>query len=186
MGGLLLRTLWPVGIALYLAVTVPWFIAVQHANPEFFRVFFLQHNLERFSTNLYHHPQPFWFYLPVALLALVPWTVFVVAALVDAIRDWRFSVAAAAGQEDLRTYLDVVVPAADRVLLALAVEVAGIHSAGNSGRHDSAGRFHLAPRTGGREASAVAGPAARAVVAAMLIAAFIVPFKLLKLPCRET
>ena len=43
---LVLRTLWTIGIALYLAVTLPWFIAVQRANPEFFRVFFLQHNLE--------------------------------------------------------------------------------------------------------------------------------------------
>lgn len=102
---LILRTLWPIGIVLYLAVAAPWYIAVQHANPEFFRTFFLEHNLERFSSNLYHHPQPFWFYVPVALLALVPWTVFAVAALVDAIRDWRFSTQQPAAQEDFRTYL---------------------------------------------------------------------------------
>jgi len=36
-GRLLLGTLWPIGIAIYLAVTAPWFIAVQRANPEFFR-----------------------------------------------------------------------------------------------------------------------------------------------------
>ncbi len=96
-GRLLLRTLWPFGIALYLVVTAPWFIAVQRANPEFFRVFFLQHNLERFASNLYHHPEPFWFYLPVALVALVPWTVFVVEAIVDALRDWRFSTQQPAG-----------------------------------------------------------------------------------------
>jgi len=65
----------------------------------------LQHNVARYTSNLYHHHQPFWFYLPVALLALVPWTVFVVAAVVDAIRDWRFSVQQPSGQEDLRTYL---------------------------------------------------------------------------------
>jgi 4-amino-4-deoxy-L-arabinose transferase-like glycosyltransferase len=104
---LLLRTLWPAGILLYLVVTLPWFVAVQRANSEFFRVFFLQHNLERFNSNLYHHHQPFWYYLPVALLALVPWTVFVIAALVDAIRDWRFSVEQQPGVEDLRTYLTV-------------------------------------------------------------------------------
>ena len=102
---LVLRTLWPIGIALYLAVVAPWFIAVQHANPQFFREFFLQQNLERFSSNLYHHPQPFWFYIPVALLALVPWTVFVVAALVDALGDWRFATQQPPVQEDLRTYL---------------------------------------------------------------------------------
>ena len=104
-GKLIAQTLWPVGIALYLAVAAPWYIAVQHANPQFFRVFFLQHNLARFASNIYHHPQPFWFYLPVALVALVPWTVFAVAALVDAIRDWRYSAEQPAGAEDLRLYL---------------------------------------------------------------------------------
>lgn len=102
---LILRTLWPIGIVVYLAVAAPWYIAVQHANPEFFRTFFLEHNLERFSSNLYHHPQPFWFYIPVALLALVPWTVFAVAAMVDAVRDWRLSTQQPPGQDDLRTYL---------------------------------------------------------------------------------
>jgi 4-amino-4-deoxy-L-arabinose transferase-like glycosyltransferase len=104
---LLLRTLWPSGIALYLVVAAPWFIAVQHANPEFFRFFFLQHNVERFTSNLYHHPEPFWFYLPVALAALIPWTVFAIAALVDAIRDWRHSAQQPSGAEDLRTYLSL-------------------------------------------------------------------------------
>jgi 4-amino-4-deoxy-L-arabinose transferase-like glycosyltransferase len=102
---LLLRTLWPAGMVLYLVVTLPWFIAVQRANPEFFRVFFLQHNLERYTTDLYRHHQPFWYYLPVALLALVPWIVFVIAAVVDAARDWRFSTEQPPGAEDLRTFL---------------------------------------------------------------------------------
>ena len=90
---LVLRTLWLPGIALYLAVVLPWFIAVQRANPEFFRVFILEHNLARYTSDLYRHKQPFWYYLPVALIGLLPWTVFVITALVDAIRDWRFSVA---------------------------------------------------------------------------------------------
>ena len=45
-------------------------------SPNFFRVFFLEHNLERFSTNLYQHSQPFWYYIPVFILATLPWTVF--------------------------------------------------------------------------------------------------------------
>jgi len=57
-------------------------------NPQFFREFILEHNLARFSTNLYHHIEPFWYYLPVAALALVPWTVFVTVAFVQSIRTW--------------------------------------------------------------------------------------------------
>ncbi len=102
---LLLRTLWPFGVLLYLAVALPWFIAVQRANPEFFRVFILEHNVARFATDLYRHKQPFWYYLPVLLIGLLPWTVFTIAAVVDAVRDWRYSVEEPAGQEDLRTFL---------------------------------------------------------------------------------
>ncbi len=82
------KTLWLPAIALFCAIALPWYVAVQIQNPQFFREFILQHNLARFSTNLYHHPEPFWYYLPVLLLALVPWTVFVIAATVESVRVW--------------------------------------------------------------------------------------------------
>lgn len=79
-----LRGLWWPGILLFFAIALPWYIAVQIKVPQFFRVFFIEHNLERFGTNLYQHSQPFWYYIPVFLLSLVPWTVFTVMALIDA------------------------------------------------------------------------------------------------------
>ena len=82
------RTLWIPGILLFCAVTLPWYVAVQMRNPEFFRVFILEHNLARFGTDLYHHREPFWYYLPVALLGLIPWTMFIVATLTETIRAW--------------------------------------------------------------------------------------------------
>ncbi len=80
------RTLWLPGIVLYLAVTLPWYIAVQLRNPEFFRVFILQHNLARFSQDVYHHHEPFWFYLPVFLLAMMPWTLALILAVAERVR----------------------------------------------------------------------------------------------------
>lgn len=80
------RTLWSPGILLYLVVALPWYVAVQLRNPEFFRVFILEHNLARFSANVYHHPQPFWFYLPVFLLAMMPWTVALIVAVWERVR----------------------------------------------------------------------------------------------------
>ncbi len=87
------RTIWIPGILLYLAMVLPWYIAVTRRNPQFLRVFFLEHNLERFATNIYEHEQPIWFYLIVMLLALMPWTVIAMRALWDAIvesvNEWR-------------------------------------------------------------------------------------------------
>jgi 4-amino-4-deoxy-L-arabinose transferase-like glycosyltransferase len=82
----ILRTLWVPGVALYFAVTLPWYIAAQLRNPEFFRVFILEHNLARFSEDVYHHRQPFWFYLPVFLLAMTPWTIGLIFALAERVR----------------------------------------------------------------------------------------------------
>jgi hypothetical protein len=80
------RSLWVPGILLYLVVALPWYIAVQLRNPDFFRVFILEHNLARFSTGVYHHPQPLWFYLPVFLLAVMPWSLALILAVVERIR----------------------------------------------------------------------------------------------------
>ena len=87
------KSIWWPGIALYFAIVLPWFIAVQHQNPTFFREFFLEHNLERFATNRYQHHQPFWYYIVVVLLATLPWTVIAMRALVDGVRksivEWK-------------------------------------------------------------------------------------------------
>jgi 4-amino-4-deoxy-L-arabinose transferase-like glycosyltransferase len=85
---LISRTLWLPGVLLFCAIAVPWYVAVQIKNPEFLRVFIFEHNLARFGTNLYHHPEPFWYYLPVTLVGLIPWTVFVVASFTETIRVW--------------------------------------------------------------------------------------------------
>ena len=87
------RTIWFPGILLYLAMVLPWYVAVQRRNPSFFRQFFLEHNLERFATNRYQHHQPIYFYLVVLILGLMPWTAIAFRALVDAIQisiaEWK-------------------------------------------------------------------------------------------------
>jgi 4-amino-4-deoxy-L-arabinose transferase-like glycosyltransferase len=94
-------TLWIPGVALYLATALPWYLAVQLRNPEFFRVFILEHNFARFSQDLYHHRQPFWFYLPVFLLAAMPWTLALVVAVVQYARHfWLGRKTAFANPED--------------------------------------------------------------------------------------
>jgi 4-amino-4-deoxy-L-arabinose transferase-like glycosyltransferase len=87
------RTIWLPGVLLYFAMVLPWYIAVQKRNPTFYRLFFLEHNLERFATNRYQHHQPFWYYIAVLLLGLMPWTVMAIRALVDSIEvsiaEWK-------------------------------------------------------------------------------------------------
>jgi len=101
----LLHTLWPPGIAVFLLVGMPWYVMVQMRTPQFLRVFFLEQNLARFGTNRYHHPQPFWYYLPVILAATAPWVVLVIAAAVSAVREWKRHAWHATDEDALRLFL---------------------------------------------------------------------------------
>ena len=83
---LVARTLWWPGIAAFLVVSLPWYLAVQAKTGTFFRVFLLEHNLERFGSNLFQHRQPFWYYLPVLVLGVMPWTVMLLRAFFPAAR----------------------------------------------------------------------------------------------------
>lgn len=83
------KSLWAPGMVLWAAVTLPWYVLVQLRTPQFFQVFFIEHNLERYATNMFHHRQPFWYFVPVLALGLLPWTAFAIAGMARACRRWR-------------------------------------------------------------------------------------------------
>ncbi|MCL2669390.1 MAG: glycosyltransferase family 39 protein [Syntrophaceae bacterium] len=76
-----LRIFSPVGLALFAAVTFPWLILVQQANPDFFRFFFIQEHLLRYATRMHDRYEPFYFYLPVLLAGTLPWCAYLPEAL---------------------------------------------------------------------------------------------------------
>jgi 4-amino-4-deoxy-L-arabinose transferase-like glycosyltransferase len=98
------KTIWLPGILLFCVIALPWYFAVQARNPQFFREFIVEHNLGRFSKNIYHHTQPFWYYLPATALALVPWISFVAAAFVRSVRTWWIGRNATDGSKDNLEY----------------------------------------------------------------------------------
>jgi hypothetical protein len=52
---------------------------LQHGN-EFLDEFFVQHHFQRFTSNKYRHPQPFYFFFWVLPLMTLPWLPFAIAA----------------------------------------------------------------------------------------------------------
>ena len=66
--------LHPVAIASFCVTALPWYVRCARRNPDFLRVFIIEHNFKRYLTPEFQHIQPFWFYLPVVLIALLPWT----------------------------------------------------------------------------------------------------------------
>jgi 4-amino-4-deoxy-L-arabinose transferase-like glycosyltransferase len=67
-------------------VGLPWYVAmwIEHGDA-YFQSFFVGDNLERFTTERFNDARPFWFYLPVLLGGLMPWSVYLAAFSGDAL-----------------------------------------------------------------------------------------------------
>ena len=67
------RLLHPAALAVFLLTALPWYVLCARRNPDFFRIFIIEHNFKRYLTPEFQHIQPFWFYLPLVLIAFLPW-----------------------------------------------------------------------------------------------------------------
>ncbi len=73
-----LRPLYlPTGALLFLALALPWHLLVAARNPTWIHRYIVYEHFQRFfSATVTGHLQPWWFFLPVVLLGLFPWTGF--------------------------------------------------------------------------------------------------------------
>jgi 4-amino-4-deoxy-L-arabinose transferase-like glycosyltransferase len=66
---------WWIAVASTLAVALPWYILVYLRNGfPFVQDFFIRHHLQRLYSSSLEHTQPVYYYLPVLLAGLFPWT----------------------------------------------------------------------------------------------------------------
>jgi 4-amino-4-deoxy-L-arabinose transferase-like glycosyltransferase len=68
------RLLDPVAIAAFCLTALPWYILCGQRNPDFFHIFIIEHNFKRYLTPEFQHIQPLWYYVPITLIALFPWS----------------------------------------------------------------------------------------------------------------
>lgn len=70
------------GLAVFLAVVSIWYVPVTARHGwVFLDEFFIKQHFQRYLTNLYHHPQPAYFFPIVALGGALPWTCFLAPAV---------------------------------------------------------------------------------------------------------
>ena len=90
------------GLAILLLIAAPWFIVVSVRNPEFPAFFLIHEHFARFLTTVAHRGQPWWFFFPVLVVGLMPWTLTACDALV---RAWAREPAVPRGFEPRRFLL---------------------------------------------------------------------------------
>jgi 4-amino-4-deoxy-L-arabinose transferase-like glycosyltransferase len=96
------------GTPLALAIAATWYgpVIMRHGWP-FIDQFFIQHHFVRFVSNKFHHSQPFYYYLIVVPLLVLPWNAFLFDAFVKARRwPWRAKIITTIpGDDQLRQLL---------------------------------------------------------------------------------
>ena len=70
------------GTILSLLVASIWYLPMYQSHGwMFIDEFFIQHHFQRYTSNKYLHPQPFWFFWLVLPLMTIPWLPFFLAAI---------------------------------------------------------------------------------------------------------
>ena len=54
-------------------VCLPWVLAIHIQEPDFWRFFFWNEHVRRFSADNAQHVRPWWFFLPIIVVACLPW-----------------------------------------------------------------------------------------------------------------
>jgi len=79
------RLFHPVAIASFCITALPWYILCARRNPDFFRIFFIEHNFKRYLTPEFQHIQPYWYFGPILLAAFLPWTLLLLWSIVSGV-----------------------------------------------------------------------------------------------------
>lgn len=111
-GVLVLYTLWQrdwrlwsrlhlvTGLALFLLLALPWLVLEARAVPGFLKFFFITQQFARYLTKVANRYQPWWWFVPILVLGIVPWLIPMLEVVAT-----RWRAAAARGQFDPQRFL---------------------------------------------------------------------------------
>ncbi|HHL40657.1 MAG TPA: phosphatase PAP2 family protein [Deltaproteobacteria bacterium] len=84
----LAEPLRPGAVALFLAVALPWFVAVYAANGwEFIDAFIIKHHIRRYTGVISGHSGPVYFFVVVLLVGFFPWYLWLPGGLVRGVAE---------------------------------------------------------------------------------------------------
>jgi 4-amino-4-deoxy-L-arabinose transferase-like glycosyltransferase len=88
------RMHFALGVPLFLALAMPWFILVSLRNPDFAPYFFIHEHFQRFLTKEAQRVEPWWYFIVLLVVGALPWLVPLARASLRAWRDsnstWKF------------------------------------------------------------------------------------------------
>ncbi|SEN23605.1 4-amino-4-deoxy-L-arabinose transferase [Pseudomonas sp. ok272] len=84
----------PVALVVAIVVSLPWALAIHSQEPDFWRFFFWNEHIRRFSADDAQHTRPWWFFGPIMVVACLPWAALLPSTLAQA---WKSKTQAGTG-----------------------------------------------------------------------------------------
>ena len=75
----------PTGALLFLALAAPWHVLAALRNETWVHRYFVYEHWERFTSSAASRPGPWWYFIPIVLLGVFPWTGFLWGAVRDTV-----------------------------------------------------------------------------------------------------
>jgi 4-amino-4-deoxy-L-arabinose transferase len=77
----------PLAIVVAAMVCVPWALAIHVQEPDYWRFFFWHEHIRRFSSANAQHARAWWFFLPIMVVACLPWAALLPTTLIKTWKD---------------------------------------------------------------------------------------------------
>ncbi|UDG81148.1 Undecaprenyl phosphate-alpha-4-amino-4-deoxy-L-arabinose arabinosyl transferase [Candidatus Hartigia pinicola] len=68
-------------------ICLPWAIIIAKCEPDYWHYFFWIEHIQRFMSNNAQNKSPFWFYIPILILAVLPWLGYLLTSLINSFRN---------------------------------------------------------------------------------------------------
>jgi 4-amino-4-deoxy-L-arabinose transferase and related glycosyltransferases of PMT family len=70
-----------IGVVVLLIIVGTWYVPVTLEHGwSFIEEFFIRHHFQRYTSNQFGHPQPFYFFFVIAIAGIAPWSFFLIPA----------------------------------------------------------------------------------------------------------
>ncbi|NVZ29571.1 lipid IV(A) 4-amino-4-deoxy-L-arabinosyltransferase [Pseudomonas gingeri] len=79
----------PIAVVVAVVVALPWVLAVNAQEPDYWHFFFWHEHIQRFAGNNAQHAQPWWFYLPLLVVSCLPWSMMLIPTFKQAWQEKR-------------------------------------------------------------------------------------------------
>lgn len=80
------------GSIIFFATAATWYWPIiSRYGMEFINEFFYAHHFQRYTSNKFKHPQPFYFFFAIIIMGIFPWSLYLISGVAHTVKHWAIT-----------------------------------------------------------------------------------------------